>query len=439
MVHDLGLVNLSIVLLGFLIVILGSGVWIAVGLGLVGFLAMILTTTVPVGAVLATTVWSASASWTLAALPLFIWMGEILFRTRLSEEMFRGLSPWLQWLPGRLVHVNVVGCGIFAAVSGSSAATCATIGKIALPELDKRGYNKSLSLGSLAGSGTLGLLIPPSIPMVVYAVTANVSVLQVFLGGFLPGLLVMALYSGYIIIWSLLNPKGIPPRDPPMSFGAKLRASTRLAPCLLLILAVFLSLVFGFATATECAAWGVTGALLLAWWSGTLTRRTLFESIMSATRLTCMIMLILAGAAYCTAAMAYTGIPAALAEWVKGQNLTPGMLALYLSVMYIILGCLIDGISMIVLTMVVVLPMIQQAGLDLIWFGVYLVIHVEMAQITPPVGFNLFVLQNMSGRDTWTVARAAFPFFVLLLIAVFIITEYPQIVLALPRLAFPQG
>jgi tripartite ATP-independent transporter DctM subunit len=275
--------------------------------------------------------------------------------------------------------------------------------------------------------------------MVVYAVTANVSVLQVFLGGFLPGLLVMALYSGYIVGWSLLHPDRIPPRDPPMPFAEKLRQSTKLIPCLLLILAVFLSLVLGFATATECAAWGVTGALLLAWWSGTLTRKTFVESVMSATRLTCMIMLILAGAAYCTAAMAYTGIPAALAEWVKGQHLTPGMLALYLSIMYIILGCLIDGISMIVLTMVIVLPMIQQAGLDLVWFGVYLVIHVEMAQITPPVGFNLFVLQNMSGRDTFTVARAAFPFFILLIIAVFIITEYPQIVLVLPRLAFPQG
>jgi len=439
MLHDLSLVELSIILLTLLLVILGSGVWIAVGLGLVGLIAMLLTTTVPVGAVLATTVWSASASWTLAALPLFIWMGEILFRTRLSEEMFRGLSPWLQWLPGRLIHVNVIGCGIFAAVSGSSAATCATIGKIALPELEKRGYDKGMSLGSLAGSGTLGLLIPPSIPMVVYAVTANVSVLQVFLGGFLPGFLVMALYSGYIICWSLLNPKKVPPRDPPMPFLAKLRESTKLIPCLLLILAVFFSLVLGFATATECAAWGVAGALILAWWSGTLTKKTFFDSVMSATRLTCMIMLILAGAAYTTAAMAYTGIPAALAEWVKGQHLTPGMLAVYLSIMYIILGCLIDGISMIVLTMVIVLPMIQQAGIDLVWFGVYLVIHVEMAQITPPVGFNLFVLQNMSGRDTFTVARAAFPFFILLIVAVFIITEFPQIVLVLPRLAFPQG
>jgi len=436
---DLGLVNLSFVLLVCLILFLGSGIWIAVGLSLIGFVAVLLTTPVPIGAVLATTVWSGSASWTLAALPLFIWMGEILFRTRLSEEMFRGLSPWLQWLPGRLVHVNVVGCGIFAAVSGSSAATCATIGKIALPELDKRGYDKGISLGSLAGSGTLGLLIPPSIPMVVYAVTANVSVLQVFLGGFLPGLLVMALYSGYIIAWSLVHPKGIPPRDPPMSFRRKLRESTKLIPCLLLILAVFLSLVLGIATATECAAWGVTGALALAWWSGTLNRKSFVESVMSSTRLTCMIMFILAGAAYTTAAMAYTGIPAALAEWVKGQDLTPGMLALYLSVMYIILGCLIDGISMIVLTMVIVLPMIKQAGLDLVWFGVYLVIHVEMAQITPPVGFNLFVLQNMSGRDTFTVARAAFPFFILLILAVFIITEFPQIVLVLPHYVFPQG
>ncbi len=434
---NLGMVELAFVLLGVMVVLLASGVWIAIALGLVGFVAMVLTTPVPLGSVLATATWSASASWTLAALPLFIWMGEILFRTKLSEEMFRGISPWVQWLPGRLTHVNVIGCGIFAAVSGSSAATCATIGKIALPELDKRGYDKGLSLGSLAGSGTLGLLIPPSIPMVVYAVTANVSVLQVFLGGFLPGMLVMALYSGYIIIWSLLNPGKVPPRDPAMPFRRKMQESAKLFPCLLLILAVFLSLVLGFATATECAAWGVSGALLLAWWSGTLTRKNFFESVMSATRLTCMIMLILAGAAYTTAAMAYTGIPVALAEWVKGQDLTPSMLALYLSVMYIILGCLIDGISMIVLTAVIVLPMVKEAGFDLIWFGIYLIIHVEMAQITPPVGFNLFVLQNMSGRDTMTVARAAFPFFLLLLATVFIITEYPQIVLYLPKLAFP--
>jgi tripartite ATP-independent transporter DctM subunit len=433
----MSLVELSLILLAFLMVVLASGVWIGVGLGLVGLLAMVLTTNVPIGQVLATTVWSATSSWTLAALPLFIWMGEILFRTRLSEEMFRGLSPWVQWLPGRLMHTNVIGCGIFAAVSGSSAATCATIGKMTLPELDRRGYDRRMSLGTLAGSGTLGLLIPPSIPMVVYAVTANVSVLQVFLGGFLPGLLVMALYMGYVVIWSLLNPGKTPPRDPSMPLKDKLRQSAKLAPVLTLILAVFLSLVLGFATATECAAWGVTGALFLAWWSGTLTRATFIESVMSATRLTCMIMLILAGAAFTTAAMAYTGIPAGLAQWVKGQNLSPHMLVAAMTIMYIILGCLIDGISMIVLTAVIVLPMVKEAGFNLIWFGVYLVIHVEMAQITPPVGFNLFVLQNMSGEDTMSVAKAAFPFFILLNVAVVIITFFPEIVLFLPQLAFP--
>ncbi|MFG1421123.1 TRAP transporter large permease [Roseixanthobacter liquoris] len=436
MMH-LDLAQLSIVLLLLLVAILASGVWIAFGLGIVGLAAMVLTTNVPIGQVLATTVWSATASWTLAALPLFIWMGEILFRTRLSEEMFRGLAPWLQWLPGRLLHVNVLGCGIFAAVSGSSAATCATIGKIALPELDKRGYDKGMSIGTLAGSGTLGLLIPPSIPMVVYAVTANVSVLQVFLGGFLPGLLVMALYSGYIVIWSLLNPSKSPPRDPPLPFREKMRQSARLVPCLLLIAGVFLSLILGLATATECAAWGVMGALALAAWSRTLTWSAFIQSVMSATRLSCMIMLIIAGAAFTTAAMAYTGIPVALAEWVQGLNLTPGKLALALTVMYIILGCLVDGISMIVLTAVIVLPMVKQAGFDLVWFGVYLVIHVEMAQITPPVGFNLFVLQNMSGRDTLSVAKAAFPFFILLNVAVIIITTFPEIVLVLPHWAFP--
>lgn len=437
MASSLALVDLALLLLMFMIAILASGVWISIGLALVGLLAMILTTNVPIGTVLATTVWSASASWTLAALPLFIWMGEILFRTKLSEEMFRGLAPWLQWLPGRLMHVNVVGCGIFAAVSGSSAATCATIGKIALPELERRGYDKSMSLGSLAGSGTLGLLIPPSIPMVVYAVTANVSVLQVFLAGFIPGAIVMGLYSGYIILWSLLNPDKTPPRDPPQSFLGKLNDSRKLIPCLLLILGVFLSLILGFATATECAAWGVSGALLLAWWSGTLTRETFFDSLMSATRLTGMIMFILAGAAFTTAAMAYTGIPAALAGWVEAKQLSPLMLITALTVMYIILGCLIDGISMIVLTAVIVLPMIQKAGFDLVWFGVYLVILVEMAQITPPVGFNLFVLQNMSGKDTFTVAKAAMPFFLLLNVAVVIITLFPQVVLFLPKLVFP--
>jgi TRAP-type C4-dicarboxylate transport system permease large subunit len=404
---NLDLVHVAGILVVLLAGLLAGGLWIGISLIICGFAAMLLVSTAPIGPVLATTTWSSGASWSLAALPLFIWMGEILFRTRLSENMFRGLSPWLGWLPGRLVHVNVIGCGIFAAVSGSSAATAATIGKIALP--------------------------------VVYAVAANVSIIQVFLAGFLPGLVVMALYSGYIVAWSLLHPERVPPRDPPMPLIDKLRATTELFPIVALVGLVFCSLIFGWATATECAAWGVMGALILAWWSGTLTWPTFWGSVMGATRLMAMITLILSGAAFMSAAMAYTGIPVALANWVNALGLNSYALIAALTVMYAILGCFIDGISMIVLTTVVVLPMIKQAGFDLVWFGIFLVIMVEMAQITPPVGFNLFVIQTLTGKDSFTVARAALPFFCLLLIATVIITVFPNIALLLPRMAFPAG
>jgi tripartite ATP-independent transporter DctM subunit len=364
-------------------------------------------------------------------------MGEILFRTRLSEEMFRGLSPWLNWLPGRLMHVNVLACGIFGSVSGSSAATCATVAKIALPELKKRGYDEVVSLGSLAGAGTLGILIPPSITMVIYAVQANVSIIQVFLAGFLPGFLVMALYSGYIAVWALLNPKKQPPADPPMSLRRKISESAQLIPTTLLILLVFAALLFGWATATECAAWGVLGSLAIAWWHNMLSWESFWQSVMGATRVTCMIMLILAGASYMSTSMAYTGVPQALASWVGSFNLSPYSLIAALTVMYIVLGTALDGISMIVLTTAVVIPMIKHAGFDLVWFGIFVVLVVEMAEVSPPVGFNLFVLQTMSGKDSNFVAKASLPFFFLLVVAVAIITVFPSIVMVLPRMAFP--
>src|ERR671916_2974935 len=432
------LVGIAGILLIVLLVLLGSGTWIAISLLAVGWVGMQFVPNVSSsGYVLATTIWGNSASWTLAALPLFVWMGEILFRTRLSEEMFRGLSPWLGWLPGRLMHVNVLGCGIFGSVSGSSAATCATIAKIALPELKKRGYDEMISLGSLAGAGTLGILIPPSIMMVVYAVAANVSIIQIFLAGFLPGLLVMALYSGYIAVWSLLNPEKSPPPEPAMSFREKLKESTNLIPVALLITLVFLTLLLGWATATECAAWGVLGSLAIAWWSGSLSWDSFWKSVMGTTRITCMIMLILAGASFMSTSMAYTGIPQALASWVDGLNLSPYALIAALTVMYILLGTALDGISMIVLTTAVVIPMVKTAGFDLIWFGIFLILVVEMAEVSPPVGFNLFVLQTMSGKDSTTVAKAALPFFFLLVLAVALITIFPDIVMVLPRLAFP--
>ncbi|MGL5446849.1 MAG: TRAP transporter large permease [Rhabdaerophilum sp.] len=432
------LVTISLVLLVFLLILLLGGVWIAVALLATGFVGMqFVGGGIPAGSVLATTIWGNSASWELAALPLFIWMGEILFRTKLSEEMFRGLAPWLNRIPGRLMHVNVLASGLFGSVSGSSAATTATVAKIALPELKKRGYNESLALGSLAGAGTLGILIPPSITMVIYSVAANVSIIQVFLAGFIPGALVMLLYSGYIAGWHVMNPDKSPPPDPKLTFREKMRESKNLIPVSLLIIFIFAALAMGWATATECAAWGVAASFAIAWWQRALTKESFWLSVMGTVKVTCMIMLILAGAAFMKQSMGYTGIPLALANWVDGLNLNPYALIAVLTVMYIILGTALDGISMIVLTTAVVLPMIEKAGFDLIWFGIFLVLVVEMAEISPPVGFNLFVLQTMSGRDSNFVAYAALPFFFLLIVAVAIVTVFPGLVMWLPRLVFP--
>src|SRR6476646_4745069 len=433
------LVEISLVLLALLTVLLCGGVWIAVALMAVGWVGMqFVGGNIPAGPVLATTIWGNSASWTLAALPLFVWMGEILFRTKLSDEMFRGLAPRLNRIPGRLMHVNVLACGIFGSVSGSSAATCATVAKSALPELKKRGYDDMVSLGSRAGCGTFGILIPSSITMVVYAVAANVSIIQIFLAGFLPGFLVMALYSGYIAAWSLAHPEKTPPPEPDMTFRQKLHESRQLIPLTLLILLVFFSLMLGWATATECAAWGVMGSLAIAWWHNALTWESFWASVMGTVRVNCMIMLILAGASYMSTSMAYTGIPAALASWVDIFHLSPYALIAALTVMYIVLGTALDGISMIVLTTSIVVPMIKQAGFDLVWFGIFVVIVVEMAEVSPPVGFNLFVLQTMSGKDSNTVAKASLPFFGLLVVAVAIITVFPDIVMVLPRWVFPE-
>ncbi|MCZ0735194.1 TRAP transporter large permease [Phreatobacter sp. AB_2022a] len=414
---------------------LSVGAWIGFSLAITGWVGMAFFTNSSPGLNLATAVWQSVASWELAALPLFVWMGEILFRTNLANQMFIGLAPWLRRLPGRLLHVNVLACGIFGSVSGSSAATAVTIGKMTVPELKRRGYPDTLSLGSLAGSGTLGILIPPSIIMVVYAVAAEVSIIQIFLAGFLPGLLVMVLFSGYIVVWALLNPDKVPADDlGAMTFKEKLVASKELIPCMLLIAMVIWVIVAGYATATEAAAFGAVGSLALAWWGKSLTWEHFKESLLGATRLSAMIMFILAGAAYLTLAMGFTGIPRALAEFVAYLNPSKFQLIAVLTVMYIILGTALDGVSMIVLTTTIVLPMIQKVGIDPIWFGIFIVLLVEIAEVTPPVGFVLFVLQSMSGRDSWFVAYASLPFFLMLVTAIAIITIFPDIVTVLPRM-----
>lgn len=425
--------TIAIVLIGALFLLLAMGVWVAPALLAVGIIGMELFTDAPGGAILATTSWASSASWTMTALPLFIWMGEILFRTKLSDDMFAGLAPWVERLPGRLLHVNVLGCGIFAAVSGSSAATAATIGRISLPELKSRGYPESISIGSLAGAGTLGLLIPPSIIMIVYGVAAQVSVARLFIAGVLPGLLLMALFSGYIIFWSLLNKDKIPAAGLAMRFAQKVYATRRLIPVVLLIIGVIGSIYAGLATATEAAAIGVVGALLTAGFSGMLNRATFLDSLLGAVRTSTMIFFILLGAAFLTSAMSFTGLPAALADWIAAMQLPAWALLVALTVFFIILGCFLDGISIVLLTTSVILPAVQAAGIDMLWFGIYIVLVVEMAQITPPVGFNLFVVQNLTGKDIFTVAKASFPFFLLMVVATVLITMFPEIVLSLPQ------
>ena len=427
-------IYLTLLLLTVLFFLLGTGVWVAFSLMIVGMVGMALFTDAPLGQVLATTVWGASNSWALAALPLFIWMGEILFRSRLSEDMFTGLSPWMNRLPGRLLHVNIFGCGIFAAVSGSSAATAATIGKLSIPELSERKYPESLILGTLAGSATLGLLIPPSIILIVYGVATEQSIARLFVAGVLPGVLLVSLFVGYVIVWSMFNKDKLPPADPSLPLREKLRRSRRLIPVMLLIAGVIGSIYAGIASPTDAAAVGVVLALILSWSSSSLTRQTFVDGLMGATKTSAMIAFILAGAAFLTVSMGFTGIPRMLAGWIGALHLSPYALLGALTIFFVILGCFLDGISVVVLTTSVILPMVEQAGIDPLWFGIYVVIVVEMSQITPPVGFNLFVIQSLTGRNILQVAKAALPFFMLLLLALALIVVFPKIVTYLPNL-----
>ena len=424
---------LIIFFISVLLFFLGSGIWVAISMIGVSTIGMMLFTSRPVGDAMATTIWGTSSSWTLTALPLFVWMGEILFRTKLSENLFAGLSPWMQKLPGGLIHVNVVGCALFAAISGSSAATVATVGKMSIPELRKRKYPEKILLGSLAGSGTLGLLIPPSIILIIYGVTVQESIAKLFIAGIIPGIMIALIFMSYVIIWSLINKKSMPKYVENFSFLEKIRKSKQLLPVIILISAVIGSIYTGVATATEAASLGVVGALILSYFQKSLTIETFKQSLLGATKTSCMIAFILAGSTFLSLAMGFTGLPRNLAIWIQNMELSPYVLIFVLMIFYIILGMFLDGISAVVLTMAIIEPMIRQAGFDMIWFGIFLVIVVEMAQITPPVGFNLFVLQGMANKDMGFIARSAFPLFLLMIFAVILVVIFPEIALWMPQ------
>lgn len=422
----------GLILLGLLFVFLAGGLWIALSLSAVAAVALAFFSNSSVGLNLAVTFWGHSHSWSLTALPLFILMGEILLRSRLSKDMFNGLAPWLGGLPGRLLHVNVLGCAIFAAVSGSSAATAATIGKMSIPELKSRGYPESLILGTLAGSATLGLLIPPSIILIVYGVATEQSIARLFVAGLIPGAMLVGLFSAYVAVRAWMDPNLIPAETTKLNIKEKLWEARGLIPVALLISGVIGAIYTGIASPTDAAALGVLLSILLAVLSGSFTWSDFMDALLSAARTSCMIAFILLGAAFLAVSMGFTGLPRNLAAWIGEMGLSPYVLLAVLTIFFIVLGLFLDGISVVVLTTSIIMPMVLAVGIDPIWFGIYLVLVVEMSQITPPVGFNLFVIQGLTGIDILRIAKAALPFFFLLLLAVVLITLFPQIVTYLP-------
>lgn len=429
--------ELLLTLLALLCLLLASGTWVGFTLIAVAAVAIEFFAARSSGAPIATTIWSSSSSWMLSSLPMFIWMGDILFRTRLSEDLFRGLAPLMDRLPGGLLHTNVMGCTIFGSVSGSSAATLTTVGQMTMPELKKRNYPESLVIGTLAGPATLGLMIPPSIIMVVYGVTTNESIAAINIAGILPGLVLAILFTAYVVLVAKTDRRYNAAPEAPSTWREKLAAARLLIPVHVLLFVVLGSMFAGVATATESAAMGVAGALALAWWQKTLTWKTFTESLMSATRTSAMIAFILAGAAALSLAMGYTGLPNDLAAWVSTLNLSAFGLLMALLVLYIILGCFLDGISCVVLTIGIVEPMVRQAGIDMVWFGIFIVLVVELAQITPPVGFNLFVLQSMTGHNIFKIARWSFPMFLIMVMMVFLMIAFPGLATWLPSQMLP--
>ncbi|KAA0013567.1 TRAP transporter large permease subunit [Billgrantia pellis] len=427
---------LSLATIATLAILLGSGVWIAFALMGTAWIALAFFSSFDPGPILASDFWGASYGWDLTALPMFIWMGEILFRSGLADNMFRGLSPWLNRVPGRLLHTNIVGSGMFAAVCGSSAATCATVGKMTLPELERRGYDANMAIGTLASAATLGLLIPPSIVLIVYGVVTEQSISRLFMAGIGPGLMILALFMGYLIVWSLVSGdrRGLTGRDESdLPLAQKLRQTLELIPILLLIGGIIASIYGGLASPTEAAAVGVVLSMLIARWNGSFNAAIFRDSLFAAVRTACMIAFIIAAASFLTSAMGFTQVPMQLARAIGEMGLSPTMLLVALTLMLLIMGCFLDGISLILLVTAIIMPLVSAAGFDLIWFGIYLVIVVEMSQITPPVGFNLFVIQGLTGKDIVTITKATLPFFLLMLVAIALMHLFPEIALYLPQ------
>lgn len=433
---------LAVVLIAVMFVFLLSSIWIGASLFLTGIAGMLIydhhlppaiSIVNKIGNLLAGSIYDSLNSWSLAALPMFILMGEILHYSSISNKLFNGLVPWLSKVPGRLLHINVAACSLFAAVSGSSAATTATVGKITLEELHNRGYSKSLALGSLAGSGTLGFLIPPSIIMIIYGVLADVSIGRLFIAGIIPGLLLATTYSVYIMIVATFNKRVVPSRVEQFTWPERFASLKELFPVLLLIAVVIGSIYTGIATPTEAAALGVVFSIILAIYFKNFNAHIFKAALLNTIKTTVMISFIIAGAGFLSQVVGFLGIARALSEYIATLGLSPLMLIVVIAIMYIILGMMLDGISMVVMTLPIVLPIVTLAGFDALWFGIFIVFMVEMAQVTPPVGFSLFVIQSISKESIGFIIRATFPFFIIMILITAVVTLFPEIVFYLPN------
>ncbi|WP_404845585.1 TRAP transporter large permease [Desulfobaculum sp. SPO524] len=433
---------LAVAVMAVMMILLLSSKWIGFSLFASGVAGMLLfevhlppTISIwdKIGDLLANSVWNSLNSWALTALPLFILMGEILYRTAISTRLLNGLVPWLSGVPGRLYHINVVACSLFAAVSGSSAATTATVGKITLSELTRRGYRKSLAIGSLAGAGTLGFLIPPSLIMIIYGVLSDTSIGKLFIAGVIPGVVLATMYSVYIVARAKMDPDAIPGEDETYTWADRFAALRDLVPVFGLIVLVLGGIYVGLTTPTEAAAIGVVGALGLALYFRNLTWANLQQALLSAVKTSGMICFIIAGAAFLSQVVGFVGIARAISTSIADLNLSPYTLILVLGLMYLFLGMILDGISIVVMTLPIVLPIVQSAGFEALWFGIFVVFMVELSQITPPVGFSIFVIQHIAKEDVRTILKATFPFFCIMVIMVILVTVFPDIVFFLPR------
>ena len=406
---------------------------IAAVMVLVGVVGGLMTFGWPLLSSVGPVAWGTQNENILTAIPLFILLGELLLRSGIADKMYGALSLWLGRLPGGLLHTNIGCCSLFAATSGSSVATAATIGTVALPALDDRNYPKRQALGSLAAGGTLGILIPPSVNLLVYGSLTNISIGQLFIAGIIPGVLLTLLFMAYIAISNLRSDAVI--LDEPAPLGRKLRALGALLPPAVIFVVVMGSIYFGIATPTESAALGVVAALVLVAREGHLKWSLLHHCFVNTARTTGLVLLIILGAFILNVTLALVGAAQVMTAWVTSFGLQATGLLLVLIVFYLLLGMFMDVLSMQVLTIPIAVPIVTQLGVDPVWFGVFIVLMCELGMITPPVGMNLYVVQGVrqDGGDFTDVMWGAVPYAILMLAFTCVLIAFPELVLWLPR------